>query len=76
MKKLKMTPQELTDSMDAYLAMDDGGTWYAYKEKPMFDYFYKAWLPKSSDYMELLYTEIEFSDEPENSLCEPKKENK
>ena len=34
MIKEKITPQELADKMQAFIAMDEDGEWYAYETKP------------------------------------------
>ena len=56
---IKRTPQEIADFFQCYVAQDEDGTWYMYKDKPMRNEDRGIWVGSIDDPLRIPYMTVE-----------------
>ena len=59
---IKRTPQEIADFFQCYVAQDEDGDWYMYKDKPMRNEDRGIWVGSIDDPLRIPYMTVEIPD--------------
>ena len=59
---IKRTPQEIADFFQCYVAQDESGEWYMYKDKPMRNEDRGIWVGSIDDPLRIPYMTVEIPD--------------
>ncbi len=74
---IKRTPQEIADFFGCYVAQDESGEWYMYKDKPIRNEDRGIWVGSIEDPLRIPYMTVEIPDNHDwTHLYEPNSDNK